>query len=254
MGWQVNPTAAQTPIFYDQHAGFWGTTGSGKTFHALKELRYRMLRLAQGHVANTNYKVVHIDTKRAGRGFSEETGYFINELKAYHGTIVHDWRDFRLNAPNDPIYHVYRPDRSLQTPDDFNLFFNYLLGLEIKFQGNTIQLPMLIIIDEYTDIFGGATTRTQYMPNFTKILSQGRATMQTVWIESQKTAFVDADIKANVGARFVFRLPNPDDRKRIADMTGDSRVKKPIRFTHGMFYQNDMLEWAMEPIFFNGRQ
>lgn len=212
-----------------------------------------MYRLLKTQVSNTNYKVIHIDTKRAGRGADEETGYFLRELKMYHGVLARNWRDFRLTSPNDPIYHVYRPTRDLQTPQDFNDFFNYLLSQEIRLGKKTIQLPMLIVIDEYTDIFGGQTSRTQYMPNFTKILSQGRATLQTVWIASQKTAFIDADIKANVGVRYVFRLPNPDDRKRISAMLGDKRVEKAIRFTHGFFYQNDMLEWAMEPLFFNGR-
>lgn len=249
------PTPQQTPILYDQHGAFFGTTGSGKTYEGLLLLNDRMNRLIRARVPSTNYKVIHIDTKRAGPGYDEETGYFVKELRQYRGQLVRDWRAFNFKRANDPIYHVYRPYRELQTPDDFDLFFDFLLNQEIRFDRKTIQLPMLVVIDEYTDIFGGDTQRTQYMPNFTKILAQGRATRQTIWLASQKTSFIDADIKANITVKFCFRLPNEDDRKRVAGlMGGDKRVTKPIRDVHGFWYQNDMFEWAIIPLYYNGKK
>lgn len=249
----MNPPPSSTPITYDQHAAFFGATGSGKTYRQTMMLYWRMRRLQEAQVSPTAYKIIQVDTKRAGPGYDERVGYFAPELRQFGGVLVDDYHKFRLTSPTDPAYHVYRPPREAQTPESFDAFFAYLMTQDVSNGRSRIQLPMLVIIDEYTDIFSGATSRTSYMPSFSKILQQGRSTMQTFWLASQKTSWIDSDIRANVTARFVFRMVDERDRERVAQMMGDKIVKQRIRAVHGFWFQNDLFEWSLSPIYFNGR-
>ena len=196
------------------------------------------------------YKIVLIDTKPISFGQDDDEGHygFLPGARIYR-----DYKLIDLRRDTARII-IYRPTQNLINPDEFGNFFDSLQQYQVK-QGNgkVAPLPMTVIIDELIDIFSSDKRRTQYIEGFTKILTEGRSALQTLWILTQFPVYIDAAIKRNVSANFVFRLPDENDRKTMAGILGSKLVAEPIRNTHGFWYQNDAIEATMEqPLYFTG--
>jgi hypothetical protein len=115
-------------------------------------------------------------------------------------------------------------------------------------------LPMTLAIDELIDIITSDEHRRVYIEGFTKMLTQGRSALQTMWILTQYPVYIDPSIKRNARVNFVFRLPDENDRKIMAGILGSKKVSDPIRSRHGFWYQNDSIETTLNnPVYYDGR-
>ena len=244
----MNPLGSQTPIYLDQHALLVGTTGSGKSTRMVRQLAWRMGRVK--NIDPAAYKIVIVDTKPVSFGQSDDKGHY----GFTGGTIYRDWRLLDIAKEQNRLI-IYRPTEDLKNPDEFQKFFSRMLDYRYKdAKGNVTPLPFTIIVDELVDIFSSEKTRTTYIEDFTKILVQGRSSLQTLWILTQFPVYIDPSIKRNVSVNFVFRLPDENDRKVMAGILGFKEVAKPIRSPHGFFYQNSSIAATTENlIYFNGQ-
>ena len=244
----MNPLGAQTPIYLDQHALLVGTTGSGKSTRMVRQLAWRMGRVKK--IDPSAYKILIVDTKPVSFGQDDDVGHY----GFTGGAIYRDWRVLDLaKAPGRLL--IYRPTQDLINPDEFAKFFNRLL--DYRYHDNRTKkdtpLPFTIIVDELVDIFSSEKTRTAYIEGFTKILVQGRSSLQTLWILTQYPTYIDPSIKRNVAVNFVFRLPDENDRKVMAGILGFKEVGGPIRSPHGFFYQNAAIAATTENlVYYNG--
>lgn len=224
-----------------------GKTGSGKSTRMVRELAWRVQQTRK--IDPAAYKMILIDTKPISFGQDDDEGHYAFT----GGRIYRDWKLIDLRKETSRIV-IYRPMPNLVNPDEFGKFFNSLQQYQVK-QGNgkSAPLPMTIIIDELIDVFSSERKRTTYIEGFTKILTEGRSALQTLWILTQFPVYIDAAIKRNVSVNFVFRLPDENDRKTMAGILGNKLVSDPIRNTHGFWFQNDAIEATMEqPLYFTG--
>ena len=245
----MNPPASYTPINLDQHGFFFGTTGAGKSYRLRKQVKAREALLARRGIAMNLYKIIIIDTKPVGYGQDDALGHFSD----MGGTIIRDWRDFDPNRIQTRII-VYRPRQEDIRPQTFEEFFGFLRGIQYTDrQGKLSQYPFLLAIDELTDVITADGKRVVYLQNLDKILRQGRESLQTIWIATQYPVFIDPSIKRLVTVRFLFRLPDPKDRRMMVGYFGSRLVDKPIRDRHGFWYQNDLIEpTTIEPRYYTG--
>ena len=196
------------------------------------------------------YKFLIVDTKPVSYGGDDDLGHYSH----LGGTIYRDWADLDLSKePNRLI--IYRPTSDLVTPEEFAKFFDKILSYRYRnSQGKVTPLPMTVAIDELIDIITSETQRRTYIEGFTKMLTQGRSALQTLWILTQYPVYIDPSIKRNARVNFCFRLPDENDRKVMAGILGADKVKNPIRNRHGFWYESDAIETTMEnPWYFDGK-
>ncbi len=226
---------------------FVGKTGSGKSTRMVRELAWRMNQVK--NIDTSAYKIILIDTKPISFGQNDDEGHYAFT----GGRIYRDWKLIDLRREATRLV-IYRPTANLVNPDEFSKFFDSLETYQVKTNnGRIAPLPMTIIIDELIDIFSSEKRRTTYIEGFTKLLTEGRSALQTLWILTQFPVYIDAAIKRNVSVNFVFRLPDENDRKTMAGILGSKMVAEPIRNSHGFWYQNDAIEATMDqPLYFNG--
>lgn len=245
----MNPSPFQTPINLDQHAFFVGTTGAGKTHRATLQILARASQLDRAGVPPEVGKILIFDTKPVGYGEDSERGNFYD----LPGTIFHDWRDYDPKRIPTRIA-IYRPPDEDISPTVFNAFLGYLRGIRYRASsGDVSPMPMTVVFDELTDIITSDGKRVVYLQNLDKLLRQGRSSLQTLWIETQYPAYIDATIKRLTTCRFMFRLPDPKDRKLMEGFFGTKLVGAKIPYRFGFWYQNDLIEaTTMMPLFFTG--
>ena len=248
----MNPTAAQTPVFLDQHCVAFGTNGSGKTERLVRKMvpaRAREID-ATGRIPRSIYKVIVCDTKPVGYGGDDELGHFAD----LGGTIIHDWRDFDPGKIESRIV-IFRPNQADISPFLFNEFFDFLRNLRYRNpQGKMAQYPFVIVLDELSDIITADGKQVVYLQSMDKILRQGRQSLQTMWILTQYPVFVGSTIKRLATVRFLFRLPDEKDRKLMKGYFGTDLVTNKIVDPYGFWYQNDMIPRTVaEPYYFTGR-
>jgi len=246
----MNPSPFLTPIGMDQHAIFFGTTGSGKTYRTTLQIRARLALLQKRQIYPNTYKIIILDTKPVGWGEDDQLGNFVPLVKREHGMIVWDWEDIQWG--DDHYLYVYRVMGNAKNPDNFNQMFLEAQNRTLRTKaGKKSAYPFLLVVDELIDIAATDRNRVTYIHGLTSILSLGRAAGQTVWIETQTPTYVYGDLKRLTTCRFVFRLPEPQDRKYVADMIGDPRIKQPIPDPYGFYYQNDLVNQG-RVVYFNG--
>lgn len=244
----MNPAPSQTPILLDQHAMLVGINGSGKSTRMEMEALWRIERMRP--YSPQVYKFIIVDTKPISYGQNDDLGHYSH----MGGVIYRDWRDIDLAKEQSRLI-IYRPNAEFINPTEFGLFFDHVLSFRYKTsQGNITPLPLTVAIDELIDIVTSETQRKVYIEGFTKMLTQGRSALQTLWILTQYPVFIDASIKRNARVNFVFRLPDKNDREVMAGILGSDEVKKPIRTRHGFFYSSDAIESTLtNPWFFDGK-
>ena len=240
---------ASTPILLDQHALFVGVNGSGKSSRMELEAVWRLQRMAR--YSTSVYKMLIVDTKPISYGQNDDYGHYSH----LGGTIYRDWSDIDLAAEKNRLI-IYRPTADLVNPEDFAGFFDKILSYRYKAaNGNLSPLPMTVIIDELIDIITSDTSRRTYIEGFTKMLSQGRSALQTLWILTQYPTYIDPSIKRNTRVDFVFRLPDENDRKIMAGIIGSDLVRKPVRDRHGFWYFSDAIDSTMvTPWYYDGKE
>lgn len=246
----MNPSPFQTPIGLDQHALFLGTTGSGKSFRTALQVRGRLALLQRRGVAPRTYKIVILDTKSVGWGGDDHLGNFTDLLRTTRGMLVWDWRD--IHWDDDHYLYVWRIQGLAGDRDNVNAFLMDAQGRKMRApSGRTTGFPFTIIVDELIDISSTDTARVIYLQGLTKILTTGRASGQTLWVETQTPTYVFGDIKRLSTVRFIFRLPEPDDREYVSKMVDSRLVRSRIPDPFGFFYQNDLIQGG-SLVYYNG--
>ena len=76
----------------------------------------------------------------------------------------------------------------------------------------------MLVIDELSDIITQDGKRVVYVQSLDKVLRQGRATLQTVWVATQYPVYIDNTIKRVATVKFIFRLLEQKDRNYAAGM------------------------------------
>ena len=248
----MNPSPFRTPIGLDQHMLALGTTGSGKSYRTAIQIRGRLALLEAHKIMPNTYKIVIIDTKRTGWGKDNHLGNFVDLIKTVNGVLVWDWRD--INWKDDHYLYVWRVEQTNQTErENINAFFYESMNRKLRNpRGEGTAYPFTIVIDELVDIMATDTARVIYLAGLTEILSEGRGAGQTVWIETQTPTYIHGDIKRMSTVRFVFRLPDPDDRDYVSRLLGNKILKERIPDPFGFYYQNDMIQNG-ELFYYNGR-
>ena len=155
----MNPPASRTPINFDQHCLFVGTTGAGKTERTKKQLRWRIQELNHFAIPKDIYKIIVIDTKPMHYGGDDEKGHFADIPDA---VISRDWHKYNPNGPRRVF--VLRPKQGDIHPALFDGFFKYLASLQyVNKEKKESQKPFLLVMDELTDIITQDGKRVVYV-------------------------------------------------------------------------------------------
>jgi len=92
----------------------------------------------------------------------------------------------------------------------------------------------IVYVDEVMMI----TTPNKWPDGLSACLQLGRERGVATWTATQRPTMVPLIILTESQHFFVFRLKNPDDRKRLADYT-DPELQQPTRDTFGFWYYSD---------------
>ncbi|MCY0881204.1 MAG: hypothetical protein OWS74_04340, partial [Firmicutes bacterium] len=194
-----------------------------------------------------------LDTKPVAGGGNDNIGNYGAFVAEVQGKVVREWQEIQWNDERTRFY-VWRPEQMAISPDLFNDFFTFMSTLTWNVKGETVAYPFLIIIDELIDLAASDKSRMTYLHGMNKILTQGRAALQTIWFLTQYPRWIEGGIKRLTTARFIFRLPDPSDREYAAKLIGWKAVAKAIPYPYGFWYQNDMiLSTTVRPRFYEGQ-
>lgn len=179
---------------------FVGSTGSGKT------------SLAKSLLWNLPYVVI-LDPKRQ---FSLPAAWPMDVL-------LTSSLDEAVAVTDDKTI-IYRPSYE-ENQDRCNAFFQWIFNRQ-----NTT-----VFIDEVMPIV--PSNRLGYW--YARCIQEGRERGLAVWSATQRPAAIPLAIMTEAEHYFVFRLANPDDRKRMADY-GGIELREPVKtgHTHGFRYFN----------------
>lgn len=178
-----------------QHVFVAGMTGTGKSFLCEHYLAH------YGNVVKLDTKNVVDECRRMGKpiwaGLVENRDY----------TVVRSLDELEyVETPNI----IYAPDFAEQTPDTYDILCDWIFRRE-----NTT-----LWIDEFTDIGTASFCPT----NLRRLYVQGRSKNVGVWACTQRPTGIPVISMANSKHFFVFDLNMPDDRKKIAQITGQPEM------------------------------
>jgi hypothetical protein len=185
----------------DEHVFIAGMTGSGKSF------------LAEVYLAGYDY-VVKLDTKgevfeRRKKGLPVWRG--LTEGKDY--TVIEHLADIDTVETKKIIY---APTFDEQDQEHYNALFKWIYERE-----NTI-----LWIDELMSI---ADSPTKYPPYLRAIMTRGRSKEAVIWACTQRPMDIPTIVIANCTHYFIFNMQLPQDRKKIAEVTGmPEMLEKPM--------------------------
>lgn len=181
-------------IGQDEHVFIPGMTGSGKSV------------LAEIYLAGAAFPhVVMLDTKGQvyerrkkkqplWRGLVEGTDFVVVERLA------------DLNRVRTPKM-IYAPVWEEQTPEHYNSLMQWVYRRE-----NTT-----LWIDELMEVAPGPTRYPDYLK---ALYTRGRSKNVGVWACTQRSLDIPTIVLSNSSHYFVFNMNQPQDRKRLADVTG----------------------------------
>ena len=175
-----------------EHVFIAGRTGTGKSVLAKSYL--------QGYD-----RVVCLDTKG-------DTTWGVEDVK-----IVDTLRDVKNQLKNKTAHVIYRPSFDAMTDEGFNEFFYELYNSE----------DVIAWVDEVVSV----CRNSQVIPEFYKaILTRGRSREVTAWSLTQRPSGIPQLVISEASNFFVFDLNLPQDRARIAEITGASEFyNKPSK-------------------------
>jgi len=183
-----------------------GKTGSGKSV-LVKRILKEMSQQAKEFPFR--YPIIILDTKGAEKTFGG-FGTRVGHLAELNPTIY------------EQSITVYSPVPEENNRRYYEGFFEYLYGLNI---------PMLVYIDELTDIGKG----NDVPPAYQRFMKLGRERYQALWAGTQNPVFINHDFFSNADHFFIFDLNLEADRKKLAAFAGDE-VKERVANKHGFWY------------------
>jgi len=182
----------QLQINTSEHVFIAGSTGSGKTI------------LGKAYLSRKK-NVVVLDTKG--------TFYFEPFLLEDDYVIITELsRLEEASKKFDKI--VYRPRLEELNDEYYDLFFKWCY-----FRRNTT-----VLVDEAMQVVKNAHTIPEY---YKGILTRGRELNVSVWSLTQRPSGLNQLILTESTHYFIFRLTHINDRKKIAEITGQEQFIKP---------------------------
>lgn len=197
-------------ILPSQHVFIVGKSGTGKSVFAESYLCYYK------NVIKLDTKGEYYERKRKG----EPYWYGLQEGKDY--TVIFHLADIEEVKTNKIIYV---PTFEEQTQEYYNLLLKYVYDRE-----NTI-----VWIDELMSICDSPRNYPLYLK---ALMTRGRSKNASVWALSQRPLDIPTIVTSNVTHFVVFNLNLPQDRDKLASVTGMNQLLiKPEG--HNFWYYKD---------------
>jgi hypothetical protein len=177
----------------DEHVFIAGKTGSGKSV------------LAEVYLAGFDTPVIMLDTKGQvyeRRKKNKELWYGLEE-----GVEFTVCETFDQLLESETMKNIYVPIPEEQTQESYERFFKYCYDHQ----------DVTIWIDELMSI---AESPLKYPFHLKAIYTRGRSRNTSIWACTQRPMDIPVIAISNSTHFFIFRLQQPQDRKKIVDVTG----------------------------------
>lgn len=179
----------------NKHVLVCGMTGTGKSY------------LCENYLRGYKY-VVKLDTKdETGERRSEGKSPWLGLREGKDFTVVHNFDELD-DVDTDKI--IYVPDYDEQNETTFNRFFRWIFE-----RGNCI-----LWIDELMSI----GTVQSYPKELGRLMTQGRSKGVGVWCCTQRPSGIPMCVPSNCSYFFCFDMALPQDRKKLVDTTGMTKM------------------------------
>ena len=210
-------------IYTDEHVFIAGRTGTGKTWLAknfLKGYKNVVVLDTKGLFSWTEIP----GTKWHGRSGNKVINHILDD-----GAKI-----LTLTNKLEKLPHIktpkiiYRPGFEEMTLEHFNEFYRWCY-----FRGNTI-----VYTDELFSICKNPLTYPEYLKG---IMTRGRELNVAHWGATQRPSGIPVVTISEATHFFIFDLNNPDDRIKVATITGCPEFKiKPseVKDKHSFWYYN----------------
>lgn len=188
-----------------QHVFISGSTGTGKTI------------IAKIYNANTKYHTFVLDTKGTFlfEPFVGEDDYI----------LVYEFKNLdKASKKSKKI--VYRPILEELTQEFYNEFFKYCY-----FKRNCT-----VIVDEAMQVIKNSFSIPEY---YKGILTRGRELNVSVWSLTQRPSGINQLIMSEATHFFIFRLNHINDRKKIAEISGQDKFLLPPEGHEFIYWKAD---------------
>lgn len=202
-------------IANDQHVFIAGMTGSGKSV------------LAEIYLSGYE-NVIKLDTK------GEYYERLDKGLVQWRGLVEN--RDYEVVFTLDDVKEsefkkiIYCPVEEELEEETYEAFFKWCYDSKNK----------IVWIDEMMEI---AQSATRYPKSLKAIYTRGRSKKVAAWSCTQRPSDIPAIAIANSNHYFIYAMQLPQDRKKIADATGQADfMTQPDYLSHQFFYWRPGLE------------
>ena len=190
-----------------------GKTGSGKSF--LTEIY-----TARMYFQN-NITCIKLDTKN-------ETAKKLKNNEPLWDCIPHKnislCNTFKEVQFAKTKYIIYVPSFEEMFDDTLNDFFFLVYNRE----------NVMIWIDELMEF----TTASKYPLGLHSVMTRGRFKNVFIWACTQRPSCIPTIVMSNCEHFFIFKLPLPDDRKKMVKSTGCIEIEKPIPVYDFWYYKD----------------
>ena len=151
---------------------------------------------------------------------------------------------------------IYEPLDDEDRPEFYELFLRMVWDrwMIVPGKSDKSRVPAVVLIDELTtlEIKSGnkSLLNAKRTHAWSEIMKRGRSANVVLWNVTQNPVYVPEDFFRNASAYFMFRLKNPDDRKRMAGYMGPEVTQEiPSQFLHGFWYYHTGGGSMIHPVF-----
>lgn len=221
IGQDLSGTDFQAPISTWPHALVAGTTGSGKT---------SFIRSILGQLNNWGSKYSEIALVD-GKGETDYIGSLTDSmyvsnfpeplLNISEALTVLEWlKDEEVPRRKELVRNIAK--ESGVRADAKSLFIEALNSQKVP-----VMKPLIVVIDEFNELMiRGGQDKTRFVDAITSIAQASRSVLVHLILATQRPDrnVVPGVIKANLPARFAFRLPSPADSLTVLNHGGAEKL------------------------------